>query len=213
MLSSLQSQYSSLETLYIRRSKRYTPMGIISFTIRHSFAMYCVYRIFATAWSSLCLLFGIRSTPTADEDPISKALALLTKAWLTTTKVPIDFESYRRLVGFILVGVVIAGSISAVLNTIRRLAKSIPLGAVTSTLWMCWLSGTYFISTAVMLRSNLPETYVGGIGNALGQNLRRGLFEKWFDFVFFVVAVVTGVGLVVARSWSDEVIEMEGKDV
>jgi len=175
--------------------------------------MYCIYRILATGWSNLRFLLGVPTAAVADEDPISQILALLTRAWFTTTKVPFDLEAYRRLIGFILVGVVIAGSISAVVNTIQRLAKSTPLGAATSTLWMCWLSGTYFISTAVMLRSNLPEKYVGGISSALGKSLHRGLFEEWFNVVFFVVAVVTGAGLVVARSWSDEAIELEGKDV
>ena len=78
---------------------------------------------------------------------------------------------------------------------------------------MSWLSGAYFISTTVMLRSNLPERYVGGIGRALGTSLRRGLFEEWFDVVFFVAAVVTVGGLIIARSWSDEAIELEGKEV
>ena len=213
MLSSLQSQYTNLQTLYIRQSQRNTPMGILSLIARHSFAMYCIYRIVAIAWSNLRLLLHIHTIPAADEDPITQVLALLTQAWFTTTKVPFDLGSYRRLIGFILVGIVIAGSISAVMNTIQRLAKSNPLGPITSTLLMCWLSGTYFISTAVMLRSSLPEKYVGGIGNALGTSLRKGLFEEWFDVVFFVVAVVTGAGLVVARSWNDEESELEGKEV
>lgn len=213
MLSSLQSHYSRLQTLYTRQSQRNTLMGIVSLITRHCFAMYCIYRIIATGWSNLRFLLGIQSARAADEDPISQILALLTKAWFTTTKVPFDLEAYRHLIVFILVGVVIAGSINAVMNTIQRLAKSSPLEAVTSTLWMCWLSGTYFISTAVMLRSNLPEKYVGGIGSALGTTLRRGLFEEWFDIVFFMVSVVTGAGLVFARSRSDEALEMEGKDV
>lgn len=69
------------------------------------------------------------------------------------------------------------------------------------------------MSTAVMLRSNLPDKYVGGISNALGSSLRRGIFEEWFDVVFFVVAVVTQVGLMTARTWSEDEIELEGKEV
>ena len=209
MLSSLQSQHSTLEILYTRQSQRDTPIGTISILSRHSFAIYCIFRIIATAWSNLRLLLGIQPVPRADEDPLSRILAIITKAWFTTTDAPLDIETYRRLVGFILVGIVIAGSITAVMSTVQRLANSSPLGAVTSTLWICWLSGTYFVSTAVMLRSNLPEQYVGGIGRALGSSLRRGLFEEWFDVVFFLVVVVTGVGLLVTRSWSEESIELE----
>jgi hypothetical protein len=61
-----------------------------------------------------------------------------------------------------------------------------------------------------MLRSNLPEKYTGGIAKALGSSLRRGLFEEWFDAVFFLVAVLTAVGLYIARSWSDEELDEQG---
>jgi Abscisic acid G-protein coupled receptor len=64
-----------------------------------------------------------------------------------------------------------------------------------------------------MLRSNLPEKYAGGIAKALGSSLRRGIFEEWFDAVYFMVAGLTAVGLFVARSWSDEDLEIEGKEV
>lgn len=76
-----------------------------------------------------------------------------------------------------------------------------------------------------MLRSNLPEKYVGGIGSAFGGGsgsgsgsggnlLHRGIFEDWFDVVFFLVTLGTGVGLVVARSWGDDDdIGLEGKEV
>lgn len=64
-----------------------------------------------------------------------------------------------------------------------------------------------------MLRGNLPEKYTGGIAKALGSSLRRGVFEEWFDAVFFVVAGLTAVGLFVGRSWSDEEFEIEGKEV
>ena len=147
----------------------------------------------------------------SDEDLISRTLAILGTQWTT---VPLDIDAYRHLIGYILVGIVIAGSINAVLLTVQRLSKSTPLSPAISALSISWISGTYFVSTAVMLRSNLPEKYVGGIGNALGSSLQRGIFEIWFDVVFFVVAVVTGVGLILARSWNyDENIEIEGKEV
>lgn len=98
------------------------------------------------------------------------------------------------------------------MSTIQRLSKSAPVGPATETLYISWLSGVYFMSTAVMLRCNLPEKYVGGIGNALGSSLKQGIFEGWFDIVFFVVAGVTGVGLLLTRMEEDNV-QFEGKEV
>jgi hypothetical protein len=211
MLSSLISQHSSLQTLLTRQSRQNTPIGLLSLLTRHLFAMYCLYRILATGYSNFRLFLFGRHPTNADEDPVSRILALLTQTWTTA---PLDIESYRRLIGFVLVGVVIAGSINAVMSTIQRLSKQAPLEAGTTTLAISWMGGTYFVSTAVMLRSGLPEKYIGGIGNALGSSLKRGTFDGWFDLVYFGVAVVTGVGLLVARSWSDEdVMEVEGKEV
>jgi Abscisic acid G-protein coupled receptor len=215
MHSSLQSQYSALQSMYSRQLHRNSPLGIFSLLTRHSFAIYCIYRILATTYSTLRRFLLGKPTLTPNEDPLSRILAILTKAWISTTNVPLDIEAYRRLIGFTLVGVVIAGSINAVMSTIQRVSKSTPLNPATATLCISWLSGTYFVSTAVMLRSNLPEKYVGGIGNALGgsSSLRRGIFEEWFDIVFCIVAGITGVGLFVARSWNTEDIELEGKQV
>jgi len=213
MYSSLQSQHSSLLTIHSRQLERNTFRGLLAILTRHVFALYCIYRILSTGWSNLRSLLG-KPRITADEDPISSILALITKAWISTTKSPLDIEAYRRLIGFILVGVVIAGSINAVVSTIQRVSKSAPVAPATATLCISWISGTYFVSTAVMLRSNLPEKYVGGIGNALGSSLRRGIFEGWFDVVFFIVAGITGIGLLLARSWNEEdTIQLEGKEV
>ena len=215
MLSSLQSHYSTLQTQYTRQLRKGTPLGILSAIARHSFAIYCIYRILSTGYSLLRRAFQGESPTSDSEDPISTILALLARATLSTTHLSLDIEAYRRLISFILVGVVIAGSITAVGNTIQRLARSSPLSPALSALGEAWISGTYFVSTAVMLRSNLPERYVGGIGDALGNaSLRRGVFEVWFDFVFCGVALLTGVGLMIARKWNEEeVSEVEGKNV
>jgi hypothetical protein len=210
MLSSLQSQLSSLQSIYSRQSHQKTPLGLLVLLTRHLFALYCIYRILSTAWSNFRLFLLGRPTVSSDEDPISRILAILATPWTTA---PLDIDAYRHLIGFILVGVVIAGSINAIISTIQRLSKSAPLAPAASALSISWVAGTYFISTAVMLRLNLPEKYVGGIGNALGSSLQRGIFEMWFDVVFFAVAVVTGVGLILTRSWNyDENIE-GGKEV
>ena len=209
MHSSLQSRYTHLQSQYTRQQNRRKRLGILYFLGRHLFALYCLYRLLASAWSNIRLLLGKHRIP-SDEDPISRILALLAK---TTTKTHLDLEGYRHIIGFILVGVVIAGSINAVLTVLQNVSRS-PVSAATRSICMSFLAGTYFVSTALMVRSNLEEKYVGGIASALGESLVRGMFEEWFDAVYFVVAGVTAVGLMVARRWNEEdVIELEGKEV
>lgn len=213
MHTSLQSHQSSLQTLYTRQTTRNTPLGILSYFARHLFALYCLYRILSTTYTLLRSLLSPNNPPTQSEDPVSRFLALLASYLSPSDLETLDIEGYRHLIGFILVGIIILGSINAVINTVQRISKSTPLSASTSTLCVSWTSGIYFVSTALMLRGNLPEKYSGGIVNALGTSLSRGVFERWFDFVFLGSVGVTGLGLFVARSWSDESIEADGKEV
>lgn len=212
MHSSLQSHQTSLQTMYTRQSTRNTPFGILTYFTRHLFALYCIYRILSTTYT---LLRSLTSTTQVSntEDPVSRFLALLASYLSPSDLETLDIEGYRHLTGFILVGIIIAGSVNAVINTVQRMSKRTPLSPSISTLCVSWTSGIYFVSTALMLRGSLPEKYSGGIVNALGTRLARGVFERWFDVVFFLSVGLTGVGLFVARSWGEEDIEVEGKEV
>jgi len=226
MHSSLSSQYSSLHTIHAKQTHRNTPLGTLLFFARHIFSLYCIYRIFTSGWSIFYILLG-RTPVTPDQDPISRFLAILARAWLTTgtyfsetTQPTLNIEAYRRLISFALVGVVIAGSIHSVTRSISRISvlstSSYVGNPALANLSMSWIAGVYFVSTAVMVRMLLPEEYVGGIGRMLGEGLKRGVFEGWFDAVFFGVACVTGVGLGVVRGWKggeDGMLEADGKEV
>src|SRR5271156_4360038 len=232
MHNSLSSQYSSLHTIHTKQTRRNTPLGTLLFFTRHLFSLYCIYRIFTSGWSIFYMLLG-RTPVTPDQDPISRFLAILARAWLTTgtyltsssevaTQPTLNIEAYRRLISFALVGVVIAGSIHSVTRSISRIShfsiSSHPSGIspALANLSMSWIAGVYFISTAVMVRMLLPEEYVGAIGRMLGEGLKRGVFEGWFDAVFLGVACVTGIGLGVVRGWTggeDGIFELEGKEV
>jgi len=198
--------------MYTRQSTRNTPLGILSYFARHLFALYCIYRILSTTHTLLRSLFS-PSRITNAEDPVSRFLALIASYLSPADLETLDIEGYRHVIGFILVGIIIAGSVNAVINTVQRMSKRTPLSPAVSTICVSWTSGIYFVSTALMLRGNLPEKYSGGIVHALGTSLSRGVFERWFDVVFFVTVAVTGVGLVVARSWNEEDLEVDGKEV
>jgi Abscisic acid G-protein coupled receptor len=123
MLSSLQSRAASQQSQYSRQSTRNTAHGIVSLLGRHVFALYCIYRILAAGWSCVRLLVG-KHRVTADDDPISRVLAFLSRGWISAGNGTLDIEGWRRVIGFILVGVVIAGSINAVVSTVQRVSPS-----------------------------------------------------------------------------------------
>jgi hypothetical protein len=214
MHSSLISHHSTLQNLYTRHSTRHTPRGILSLVTRHTFALYCLYRLLSAAYSTLLIATG-HPRQTRTEDPISRILAFLAQHFLSPSRrSAIDIEGWRRIISFVLVGVVIGGSINAVLATVRRVGRPRTGGSGTETLGVSLLAGTYFVSTTLMVRGNLPERDTGGLSRALGSSLlTKGMFEGWFDAVFLATAVLTGIGLVIARSWGEEDIEMEGKEV
>jgi hypothetical protein len=119
MLSSLQSCAAYQQSQYTRQSTRNTARGILSLLGRHVFALYCIYRILTAGWSSIRLLVG-KHRVTADDDPISRVLAFISRGWISAGNGTLDIEGWRRVIGFILVGIVIAGSINAVISTVQR---------------------------------------------------------------------------------------------
>ena len=70
-------------------------------------------------------------------------------------------------------------------------------------------SATYVISSALLLRSNLPLEMKGAISEALGAPLEPGFVERWFEEWFLTVSALTMLGLWAGRKmrgpgWDDE---------
>lgn len=217
MRYSLSTSLSTMRTRFTEQERSRTSTGKLLNVFNTAFAVYCAYRICATSLSSLRRWWQ-PSHSFATSDPINNVLALLTTHWDSN----LDRDAWSRQISFLLSGVMLLASFSAVLQTFRLFARFAPgllQHAQTSLpLIISQVAGTYVISSALLLRSNLPAEVGGVISEALGAPLEGRFVEGWFESWFLVAVVLTSMGILVGRKvggseeWDeDEGVEMGSK--
>nr|POF13341.1 golgi ph regulator [Quercus suber] len=209
---------AALATLHARRTaqrRARTPAGRLLQLSNTAFALYCAYRIVTTTFSALRRASSHPNTPSATTDPITRVLALVTAHWDHN----LDRDSWARQISFLLSGAMLAASAGAVLQTFRLFARFAPplrrRRATTSAsassslpLVISQVAGAYVVSSALLLRSNLPAEVRGVISDALGAPLEPRFVESWFESWFLVAVALTAFGLFLGRKiagadWDD----------
>jgi hypothetical protein len=174
-----------------------------------------LFNLFSFAFSLYCF-----SSPTAsfsNSDPINNILAILAKHWDPT----IDREAWSRTISFLLSGVMLLASFNSVLQTFFLFARFLPgilhHARANFALLISQISATYVISSALLLRSNLPPEMKSAISDALGAPLEPAFTERWFEGWFLTAVALTALGLWVGKrlrgqDWDDDD-DIEGADV
>lgn len=215
MRFTLAASLSTMRTRFAEQQRSRTKSGKLLSLVNTIFALYCAYRIFATSLSSLRRWWQ-PSTTFANSDPINNVLALLTTHWDSN----LDRAAWSRQISFLLSGIMLLASFSAVLQTFRLFARFTPNllhHAQTSLpLIISQIAGTYVISSALLLRSNLPAEVSGVISDALGAPLEGKFVESWFESWFLVAVSSTAVGILIGRkvgSADDDWDDLEGVEM
>lgn len=210
MRFTLSSSLSSMRARYTTQQRSKTNPGRVLAIFNTGFAVYCAYRICATSLSSLRRWWQPNHS-FATSDPINNILALLTTHWDSD----LDRAAWSRQISFLLSGIMLLASFNAVLQTFRlfaRFAPSLLQHAQTSLpLIISQIAGTYVISSALLLRSNLPAEVSTVISEALGAPLEGKFVEGWFESWFLVAVGLTAVGILIGRKvggsddgWDDD---------
>ncbi|KAF2458041.1 Abscisic acid G-protein coupled receptor-domain-containing protein [Lineolata rhizophorae] len=211
-LETMQTSLShSLLSLQSRRSSQLrarTPLGRVLTIFSYIFASYCLYRIIATSIATVRRM-SAPSASFAASDPINNILALLAKHWDPT----IDRAAWSRQISFLLSGVMLLLSFNSVLQTFLLFARLVPgvlrHAHANLALIVSQISATYVISSALLLRSNLPQEVGSVISGALEAPLEPRFVEAWFEGWFLAVSGLTAVGIWIGRKvrgsgWDDE---------
>jgi hypothetical protein len=212
MRHTLQNSMTVLQNRRDTQLRSYTAFGRLLNMVSYVFAIYCAYRICATTVSTL-RRFSSPNASFSNSDPINNVLALLAKHWDPS----IDRKAWSRTISFLLSGVMLLLSFNSVLQTFFLFARVVP-GILHHTktnfaLIISQIAATYVISSALLLRSNLPSEMKSKIGDALGAPLEPGFTERWFEGWFLVASTATATGLWVGKrlkggEWDDD----EGAD-
>lgn len=204
MKLSLSSSLSVLQNRLASSQQASSPVGKLLLTpASYAFALYCIYRILSTVFTSIRRTLYPPLYPAAytssTTDPINRVLSLLAKH----VDPSLDQLAWSRQISFLLSGIILLASFNSVLQTFHMITKLLPSllyqAQANLALIIAQISATYVISSALLLRSNLPSEMKSVVSDALGSPLEPGLVERWFDSWFLLASAGTAVGIYVGR--------------
>ncbi|KAK6833054.1 hypothetical protein PG990_002138 [Apiospora arundinis] len=198
MEANLSNSLSNLKSRQANSARTATPLGKLLVIPTYVFSLYCVYRILATTLTSLRRLYS-PSASFSSSDPINRLLGLLAKHW----DPKLDQIAWARQISFLLSGVILAASANSALQTFHIFAKWAPgllyQAQANLALLIGQISAIYVISSALLLRSNLPKEVGSAVGDALESALEPGFVDRWFEGWFLLASIVTAAGIYVGR--------------
>lgn len=208
MRATLQDSLTILQNRRQSQLRSHSAFGRLLNMFSYIFSLYCFYRITATSFTTL-RRFSSPTTSFSNSDPINNFLAILAKHWDPT----IDRVAWSRTISFLLSGVMLLASFNSVLQTFLLFARVLPSvlhhARANFALLISQISATYVISSALLLRSNLPPEMKSVISDALGAPLEPGFVEKWFEGWFLIASALTAFGIWAGRKlkgqgWDDD---------
>lgn len=203
MAMNLSSSLSLLQTRLAASQRATSPLGkLVLNPFSYAFAFYCIYRVLSTTLTALRRAFypeGDPSFTSSTTDPVNRILSIIAKHIDPT----LDQLAWSRQISFLLSGIILLASFNSVLQTFHMLTKLLPSllyqAQANLALLIAQISATYVISSALLLRSNLPTEMKSVVSEALGSPLEPGFVERWFDGWFLAASSATAVGIWVGR--------------
>lgn len=199
-INALENVYQELERdLEIARTTRAsqlyqtTTSGRVSRVLYACFAIYCIYRAFNILVRLLRSRFGWHGESDALVITLSRVVAHFGRSS--------DVEGMTRQIGFLVSGALFIASISSVVTTVGKIKRSVgPISALSSyidkelgSVIIAQVIATYTLSTALLLRSNLPHSMSSAITSAIGAPIDPDVAQTWSDLVHIWTATATMV--------------------
>jgi hypothetical protein len=214
MRISLQNSLYSVSARKTEQERAHSLSGRVLIMLSHLFAAYCAFRLASISWSVFRRL--VFSTgffqPGPSIDPVTFLLSVLAKHWDPT----LNRAAWTRQISFLLSGVLLLAAFNSALQTFLLFARAFPGIAASATsfrdsttlaLLISQVVAAYVISSALMLRSNLPKDVGSLISDALGAPLEPWRVEAWFDAWFLGAAGLTALGI-----WAGKKIQEADED-
>lgn len=207
-VSGLETMRMSLNnSLYSLRSRRaaqlsaHTVLGRLVTTFNYGFALYCAFRLGNTTLNIIRRSVFSSTSMSHSTDPVTHLLALIARLWDPT----LNQAMWSRQISFLLSGAMLLLSFNSALQTFLLLSRAFPsllsaaFGGANFALIVSQVCASYVISSALLLRSNLPREVRGVISDALGAPLETGKVDAWFESWFLGAALLTGLGIWVGK--------------
>ncbi|RSL96999.1 hypothetical protein CEP52_011124 [Fusarium oligoseptatum] len=198
MEANLASGLSMIKSHHAATVRASTPVGRALLIPTQLFSLYCLYRIGATTLTTIRRVYSPTSS-FANTDPINRFLSILARHW----DPKLDQLAWARLISFALSGVILLASANSVVQTFHLFAKWMPgllrQAQANLALVVGQIAATYVISSALLLRSQLPSALGSAVGSVLKGALSPAFVDGWFEGWFLMGSLVTAVGIWVGR--------------
>ncbi|ROT38485.1 hypothetical protein SODALDRAFT_333079 [Sodiomyces alkalinus F11] len=204
MQANLGAQLGVMRSKQAATARAGTRLGRCLAVPRWLFSFYCVYRVAATALTTVRRAYGYGYHPSSSpafssSDPISRFLGLLARHW----DPQLDQTAWARQISFLLSGVMLAASANSATQTFHLFSRWAPGLRYQAQANLALLTGqvaaVYVVSAALLLRSSLPREVGWAVGDALRSALDPWFVDRWFEGWFLVSSVATAVGIFIGR--------------
>ena len=181
-----------------------TSLGRLLLVPSYIFSCYCVYRILATALTTLRRMSSPSASSFSSSDPINRFLGLLARHW----DPELDQLAWARIISFALSGLMLLLSANSVVQTLHLFSRWTPAvvhrsAKASLALVTGQVAATYVISSALLLRSHLPGEVSSSVSGALARGaplMSPAFADGWFEGWFLVGAGLTATGVWIGRS-------------
>ena len=190
-LNDLRSEQARVAQSKTTKGKLFDMLGYI-------LSVYCVYKI---VMSSANIIFDRRP----QDDPISIGLRLATQKF----HFDIDPEFWGQTISLVFIGIMIAASIRGFLHRLMQWFYTYSSSNTSEliVLLLAMIMGTYFVSSVLLIRMNLPLTYRAIVSEVIGE-IEFSFYHRWFDFIFLIASLSTLLYLFVSANIAKRVRSM-----
>ncbi|CAG9464709.1 unnamed protein product [Pedinophyceae sp. YPF-701] len=166
-----------------------TLWGRVRNALGYVFAAYCIYRLGSSLISSF-------TTSPGRADPVGFIAALLVTA-LSGGRVQVDRHAIGQYVALAFVGFVTANSLRNFLKDLLKFTSSIAglMDPSVLTLLFTEVMVMYASASLLLIRQKLPDKHRDAITTAIGAPLEFSPFNRWFNGMFFVTALLSALVL------------------
>jgi hypothetical protein len=184
MLPETFMEYHDLVEFKLRAEWSRTTLGFVGHYSGYFFCGYSLYRVLMTAFN---IILGRQSKI----DPVTRWLSL----GLNYLNSDLDFDTLSQQLSLLLVSILIFTSFRGFFVQwlkffrMQNAAYSAIFARVFVVL-MAWIMGMYFISSVLLLRMTIPQSYRESISKVMG-NVQVPFFHFWFDVVFLISALLS----------------------
>ncbi|KAJ8662405.1 hypothetical protein O0I10_002099 [Lichtheimia ornata] len=162
--------------------------------ISHLFSLYCIYRLAVTTFNVILRRVGTT-------DPISRMLSVLISHFGIS-----DTGYWSQQLSFFAAGIICAVSVRGFVNLLSKVMRSfsrrMTVSKINITLFVAHMMGMYFLSSVLMMQSNLPPEYRHFLTSSL-KDIEFDYFRHWSDIIFVISWLLAATVLYVLHQTND----------